>query len=167
MNSQLYHRISLWLTILGIAFIAVYPLVSDFTFTHEQANWVFSLLYLSLCLNFLGGKHNEPETVSVRAQRIFKDKYSIIISTILIVCFALILGQSEMSFVRIFFALICSLIFYYASLVFLSRKVSQLLFWLNFYLFMGVFILTQIPGSRIDLLSRFNPFGGLFLTLFS
>jgi hypothetical protein len=167
MNSKVYYRISLWITILGIAFIAVYPLVTDFTFTHEQANWVFSLLYLTLCLNFLGGKQNEPESASVRAQRIFKDKYSIIISTILTVCFAVILGQSEISSVRIFLVLICSLIFYYASFIFFSRKVTQLLFWINFYLFAGVFILTQVPGSRIDLLSRYNPFGGLFFTLFS
>jgi len=64
------------------------------------------------------------------------------------------------------FVLISSLIFYYASLIFLSRKVTQLLFWINFYLFAGVFILTLVPGSRIDLLSGFNPFGGLFVTLF-
>lgn len=167
MNSQLYHRISLWMSILGIGFIAVYPLVIDFTFTLEQANWVFSLLYLTLCLNFLGGNQNEQETVSGRAQRIFKDKYSIVISTFLIVCFALILGQSDINSVIIFLVLICSLIFYYASLIFLRRKITQLIFWINFYLFTGIFILTQIPGSRIDLLSRFNPFGGLFLTLFA
>ena len=167
MNSQVYYLISMWIAILGVGFIAVYPLSTDFTFTPEQANWVFSLLYLTLCLNFLGGKQNEQETISKRAQTLFTDKCRIIISTILIICFALILGQSEISSVSIILVLICSLILYYASLIFLSRKVTQLLFWLNFYLFMGVFILTQVPGSRIDLLSRFNPFGGLFVTLFA
>lgn len=166
MKTPVLHRISLVVTILSVAFIAFYPLITDFTFTPEQANWVFSLLYLSLCLNFLGGAPNDQETSTGRAQRIFKDINSIIISTILIVLFAIILGQSEISSIRIFLVLVCSLVFYYASLIFLSRKVTQLLFWINFYLFAGVFILTQVPGSRIDLLSRFNPFGGLFVTLF-
>ena len=157
----------MWITILSVAFIAVYPLITDFTFTHEQANWVFSLLYLTLALNYLGVKQNEQDTSSERARKLFTNYYSIIISTFLIACFAIILGQSEISSVRIFLVLVCSLIFYYGSLIFLSRKVTQLLFWINFYLFAGVFILTQVPGSRIDLLSRFNPFGGLFVTLFA
>jgi hypothetical protein len=167
MNSQVYHRISLWIAILGIAFLAVYPLATDFKYTPGQANWVFSLLYLTLCLNFLGGTKNEPETAYERAQRIFSDIYSIIISTILTACFAIILGQSGISSVKVFLVLTCSLVLYYASFIFLSRRITQLLFWLDFYLFAGVFILTQVPGSRIDLLSRFNPFGGLFLALFS
>ena len=92
MNSQVYHRISLWITILGVAFVAVYSLITYFSFTHEQANWVFSLLYLAICLNFLGGKHNKPETISGRAHKVLKDKRNTIISTILVICFTHILG---------------------------------------------------------------------------
>jgi len=63
MNSKVYYWISLWIALLGVGFIAVYPLVTDFKFIQAQANWVFSLLYLTLCLNFLGGALTCPSSL--------------------------------------------------------------------------------------------------------
>ncbi len=165
MNAQTVRQASLWLILLTILFIALFPLVRDVAISPAQANWIMSLLYLSLCLIHLRKYNWEDEDLPKRANSILADKGSLGISTILVFAFVLILNHSGLSVIRIFLVLLCSLSFCYASLIFLNRKTSMVLFWINFYLFSGVFVLIQFPGVKIDLLSGYNPFAGLFLTL--
>lgn len=167
MKTHTIRQVSLWIILLVIGFIALFPMFKNEVITLAQANWIMSLLYLSLCLNHLLKDNVKSEDISARAIEIFTNKGNLVISTILIAEFALILSHSGISVIKVFFVLVCSLCFCYASFILLNKKISVILFWINFYLFALVFLFTQFPGIEINVLSRYNPFAGLFLTLFS
>jgi hypothetical protein len=160
------HKISLYVSICLIAFIAGYSLIIDYQFPEDQINYLFSLFYMVLALNFLGG----DLTIDNRQERIrliLTNTRSVIISCILSILFALILIQSNMVIVKIFMILVLSILVYYSTIVFFNRKVTLVLFWINFYLFMGIYLFSQFPDFKIDMISRFNPLGGLLITLFT
>jgi hypothetical protein len=164
MKNIILIKISLLLSLCVISFIAVYSLIIDYQFPQDQINYLFSLLYLVLALNFLG-QDPVPDNQKERLNLILLKTQNIIISSVLTIIFALILVQSKVSFGKIFFILLLSLILYYSTLVFFKRKVTLFLFWINFYLFMGVFVFYQFPNFQIDFVSKFNPFGGLIVNL--
>jgi len=164
MKNTILIKISLLLSLCLIGFIAAYSLIIDYQFPQDQVTYLFSLLYLVLALNFLGQElvlDNQKERINII---LFKTQ-NIIISCVLTIIFALILMQSKISFGKIFFILLLSLLLYYSTLVFFKRKVTLFLFWINFYLFMGVFVFYQFPNLQIDFVSKFNPFGGLIVNL--
>jgi hypothetical protein len=166
MKNIILHKISLYLSICLIGFIASYSLIIGYQFPEDQINYLFSLFYMVLSLNFLGG--NLPiDNRQERIKLILTNTQSVIISCVLSILFALILIQSNVTIVKIFMILILSILVYYSTIIFLSRKVTLVLFWINFYLFMGIFVFSQFPDIEIDIISRVNPFGGLLITLFT
>jgi O-antigen ligase len=164
MKNTIFIKISLLLSLCLISFIAVYSLIIDYQFPQEQVNYLFSMLYLVLALNFLG-QAAVPDNQKERLNLIILRTQNIIISCVLMIIYALILLQSKVSFGKIFLILLLSLLLYYSTLVFFKRKVTLFLFWINFYLFMGVFVFYQFPNFQIDFISKYNPFGGLIVNL--
>jgi hypothetical protein len=164
MKNNILINISLIISICIIGFVAVYSLIIDYAFTKEQVNYLFSLMYLVLALNFLYNK-NYNDTIEERFKFIILKTKNIFISCVLTIIYALILAQSEVSLWKIFICLIMSLFIYLFSMVVFTRKVTLYLFWINFYLFMGVFIFLQFPNFQIDFLAKFNPLAGLIVNL--
>jgi DNA modification methylase len=165
MKNNILHRISLILAICLIGFIAGYSMLIDYQFPESQMNYIFSLFYLILTLNFLG-RDATLLNLRERFKMVLSDTQSIIISCLLAIIFSLLLIQTKVAIGKIFIIVILSLLFYYTLILILSRKVNLILFWINFYLFMGVFVFSQLPNFQINMISKFNPFGGLLLTLF-
>lgn len=166
MKKNIFFKGSLVLSICLVGLIAIYSLVTNYHFPPDQLNYFFSLFYLILALNFLG----EDPSIDDRKERIkliFTKTHSILISCVLAIFFSLILIQAEVTIGKIFIILVFSLVLYCTTLVFFKRGITLILFWINFYLFMGVFGFSQFPNFPIDLLSRFNPFAGLIVSVFA
>jgi hypothetical protein len=66
---------------------------------------------------------------------------------------------------KIFFVCATSILFNFVIVFIFNKKVLTYLFWINFYLFMIIFAFSQFSNFSIDLFSKYNPFGGLFLTI--
>lgn len=166
MKKSIFSKISLILSLCLVGVIAVYSLVTDYHFPLDQVNYLFSLFYLILSLNFLG----EDQTLNNTKERIkiiLTKIQSIIITCVLAILFSLILIQSDIGPIKIFIIIFLALVLFNLTTVIFKREITLILFWINFYLFMGIFILSQFPNLSVDLLSRFNPFGGLIVTIFN
>jgi hypothetical protein len=158
-NSKLIN-ISILLCIVILGFISLYSIIIDFHFSKEQINFLFSLLYLVLALNFL--KYDEiADNSKKRFELVIMKPQNILISCVLMVFYALILVQTEASVIRIFLCLVLSLLINLLAIVLFKRKITFYLFWINFYLFMVVFVILQFPNINMDILARFNPLAGL------
>jgi len=164
MNKNVIINISVIISICVLGFIATYSLIIDYQFNKEQVNYIFSLFYLVLALNFLNNI-NEIDTREERFKLIFLKAQNIIISCILAILYALILVQSETSLWKVFICLILTFVIYLFALVIFTRKVTLYLFWINFYLFMGALIFIQFPNFKVDILAKFNPLAGLIVNL--
>jgi hypothetical protein len=164
MKNNILIKISLIISICIIGIVALYSLIINYEFNKEQVNYLFSLMYLVLALNFLYD-NNYNDTLKERIKFIILKTQNILISSVLTIIYALILVQAEVSLWKIFICLIISLFIYLFSMVIFTRKVTLYLFWINFYLFMCVFIFIQFPNFQIDLLAKFNPLAGLIVNL--
>lgn len=159
------HKIFLYITLATLAFVAGYSIIIDFQFPGYLLNYFFSLFYLVLSLNFIGDMSDSSDTKEI-LKWLFINTQNIIIYCILSACFAVIFIHSGTPIVKTALIILSSFVAYFASMFIFGRKISQFLFWINFYLFAGIIILSQFPNIRLDVISRFNPFGGLFVTLF-
>jgi ABC-type multidrug transport system fused ATPase/permease subunit len=99
-------------------------------------------------------------------KKLFSDTKNIIIYCLLSACFAIIFIHSGKPIFKTSLIILSSFVAYFSSMFIVGRKITQILFWINFYLFTGIIILSQIPNISLDVISKYNPFGGLFVTLF-
>ncbi len=164
MKNMILHRISLIIGLLIVGFVVVYSFLINYTYTDSQINYLFSLFYLIFTLNILGNE-SSFESPNKRVISIFSNVQNIIVSCILAILFGLMLVKAEVPLVKVFLILFLAFIIYTTIIVLFNRKIILVLFWINFYIFMGVYVFSQIPGFTLDLLSRYNPFGGLLITL--
>jgi len=164
MENNLLHKTFVILSVICIIFIAAYSLVIDYKFPHDQMNFIFSLFFLVLTLNFLG-RNIKNEEKAERARSVFTDIQIIILYCILSACYSIILIHSGVSVVKTAMIILSALMFYNFILIIFRKSVSLILFWINFYLFMGMLVFSVLPGLPLDLISRYNPFGGLIVYL--
>mgnify|MGYP001189134220 CR=1 FL=1 len=165
MNDERFFKVSVWFTILAMLFIAVYPLFSNYFFSKNQCLLLFYLFYLTLFLNFLGNYKNE-ENYRSKIKWIGSNFHSIIINIVIIGIFAVIITRADINIVAAFLILLSSQILLVATITLLKRQALTILFWVNFYLFTGTLIASQLPGISLDIVTRVNPYGGLFIFLF-
>lgn len=155
------------LIMLVVAFMAIYPVITGYIFPPQLANWIYSLFYPVLSINFLMGYEKTPDSMHDRADWLFNNPRSLLVSAFFIIMFFIILGRADIKICRILLIMCTSLITWGATTVICRRNITYALFMLNFWLFSGVFVLDFIWEAEYDTLSKFNPFGGLFITLFS
>jgi hypothetical protein len=165
MANKLLHRIFLFIALAAIAFIAIYSLVLDYQFPEYQLNYFYSLFYLILSINFLGDVLDSSDRQE-RLKTLFKGKLNIFIYCLLSACFSIIFIHSGIPFLKTTLIILISFLVYFYSMFVFNKKITQILFWINFYLFMGMIIISQFPQINLDVISRYNPFGGLIVTLF-
>lgn len=165
MKKNVFFTVSLYFSVLAILFIAVYPLAIDYHFPKSITNNLFSLFYLVIFLNYLGCYDLEDDFES-KSEWIFTNIRSILFSTVMSAIFAVILRRTDIGIAGIFFILACGLTLSYATIIFVKKQIVLILFWINLYLFVGFLVLSQLPKIPLDIVSKFNPYGGLFVTLF-
>jgi hypothetical protein len=164
MENKLLHKIFLYITLATITFVAVYSLIIDYKFPEYQLNYFFTLFYLILSLNFLGGNSDKYDRKE-RLIWLIENKQNIFLYCILSASFSIIFINSGISSFKTALIIFSSLLFYSFSLFIFSKRITLILFWINFYLFAGVIIFSQFPCFHLDTISRYNPFGGLLVTL--
>jgi hypothetical protein len=165
MRNKLLHKIFLFITLAAVLFIAIYSLVLDYQFSEYQLNYFYSLFYLILSINFLGDILDNSG-LRVRLMTLFKGKQNIFIYCLLSACFSIIFIHSGIAIFKTTLIILSSFLIYFFSMIIFNRKTTQILFWINFYLFMGIIVISQLPKISLDTISRYNPFGGLIVTLF-
>jgi len=165
MNNEHFLNAGIWVTILAIVFIAVYPLLTDYFFSKNQCMLLFYLFYLTLFLNYLGNYKNDENHIS-KIKWIGSNFHSIIINALVISLFAVIITRSNINIVTAFLILLFSQILFVATITFLKRRILTILFWVNFYLFAGTLIVSHLPAISLDIVTELNPYGGLFIFLF-
>lgn len=164
MEKNIFHRISVRLSVVVIIYMAVYSSAVDYIFPADQLNFFFSLFFLVMALNFIG--RNPAETIrEIRMKSIFTDTQNILLYLILSACFSSVLIHSGVTVIRIALIILFSLVFYNLILIVLKKSVILILFWINFYLFMMMLVLSSMPGLYLDTISKYNPFGGLIVHL--
>ena len=166
MVNKLVPKIFLYLSAASVAFIAVYSLFIDYKFSGDLLNYFFSLFYLVLSLSFI---INIPDSArrEERLNRLFKCPENIFFYCILSGSFSVIFIGSGLTCFRTALIILTSLVLFNVSLYILSRRTSLILFWINLYLFAGMTALSHLTHLNIDLVSKYNPFGGLLITLFT
>jgi len=166
MENKLLHKIFLYITLATVAFVAGYSLIIDYQFPEYLLNYLFSLFYLILSLNFIGGNSD----ISERKERLiwlFKNKQNIFLYCLLSSCFSIIFIHSGISIFKTALIILSASILYYFSMFIFARRITMILFWINFYLFAGIIIFSQFPDFNLDIISKYNPFGGLIVNLFN
>lgn len=164
MKNQKAFPYLIWTILLTTAFIAVYPLFIDYYFQKSYCHFLFSIFYLTIFINFLG-EYKDEDNFRSKINWIATNRKNIIINTIIIALFAIILIRSEISIIRVFLILLCGQILSFVTIIFLNRATLTYLMWVVFYLFAGGMVLQQFPGLNLDLISKINPYGGLFIYL--
>jgi len=165
LKNNVFLTVSLFFAVLAISFIAIYPVFIDYHFPQAITNNLFSVFYLVIFLNYLGFYNQEGDYKS-KSGWIFTNIRSIILSTAMSAIFAIILNRTGIGIAGIFLILVCGLTLCYATIILLKRQVVLIIFWINFYLFVGFLIFAQFPKIPLDMVSKFNPYGGLLVTLF-
>jgi len=165
LKNIVFLTVSLCIAVLAISFIAIYPVFIDYHFPQAITNNLFSLFYLVIFLNYLGF-YNADDDYKSKSGWIFTNFRSIILSTVMSAIFAIILNRTSIDIAGIFFILVCGLTLCYATIILLKKQVVLILFWINFYLFIALLIFSQFPKIPLDVVSKFNPYGGLLVTLF-
>jgi hypothetical protein len=165
MNNERISKISIWMTLLAILFIAVYPLFINYFFSKNVCALLFYLFYLILILNYLTLNKNEENYLS-KIKWIGSNVNNLIINIIVIFLFGIIIVRSNINVGSAFLILFSSQVLLVITIVLLKRKILLILFWINFYLFMLTLISFQLPKIYFEFLSNVNPFGGLFIYLF-
>jgi len=164
MKNQKAFSYLIWTILLTTAFIAVYPLFINYHFQKSYCYFLFSIFYLTSFINFLG-EYKDENKLRSKINWIATNRKNIIINTIIIALFAIILIRAEISIIRVFLILLCGQILSFVTLIFLNRTTLTYLMWVVFYLFAGGMVLQQFPVLNLDLISRTNPYGGLFIYL--
>jgi len=165
MKNKSYFIISLCFAVIAIAFIALYSLFIDYHFPQAITNNLFSVFYLVIFLNYLGFYNQEGDYKS-KSGWIFTNFRSIILSTVMSAIFAIILNRTGIGIAGIFLILVCGLTLCYTTIILLKKQIVLIIFWINFYLFIGLLIFSQFPKIPLDMVLKFNPYGGLLVTLF-
>jgi len=166
MGNKLLPKIFLYLSAASVAFIAVYSLIIDYKLSNDLLNYFFSLFYLVLSLSFIV---EIPDSASreEKLNRLFKSPESLFLYCILSGSFSVIFIGSGLTYFRTALIIMTSLVLFDFSMYILSRRTTLILFWINFYVFAGMTALSHLTHLNIDLVSRYNPFGGLLITLFT
>jgi len=164
MENKFLHMIFLFITVIVIVFITGYSLIVDYKFPDNQLIYFFSLFYLVLALNFIG-RNSDTVKWKERLNWIIEKWQNIFIYCVLSVCFSIILFHSGVTIIKTAIIILTALFVYNITLVIFKRRISLMLFWINFYLFAGMLAFSLIPEVSLDLISRYNPFGGLIVEL--
>lgn len=165
MENKTLHTIFFLITVIVIIFIAGYSLVVDYKFPDNQMNYFFSLFYLVLALNFIG-RNSDTLRWEGRLKCAIENWQNILLYCVLSACFSIILLHSGVSVIKTALIILIALIVFNFVLVICKRRITLILFWINFYLFAGMLVFSLIPEVTLDLISRYNPLGGLIVTLF-
>jgi hypothetical protein len=165
MENKVLHRGFLFLTLATLAFVTVYSLIINYKFPEPLLNYFFSLFYLILSLNFMGNIADSSDSKE-RLKQLFKSSKNIFLYCLVSACFSIIFIHSGITVLKTSTIVLTSFGVYLFLMFVFNRKITQFLFWVNFYLFMGSLILGQLSNINFDLISKYNPLGGLFVTLF-
>jgi hypothetical protein len=165
MNNERISKISIWVTVLATSFISIYPLFINYFFSKNTCALLFYLFFLILLLNYLVFNKNEENSHS-KIKWIGSNIKNLIVNIIVIILFAIIVLRSNSGLVSALIILLCSQVLFVTTIVLLRRKIILVLFWINFYLFIGALITSQLPGISLEIVSKLNPYGGLFVYLF-
>ena len=164
--NRLLGRIFLYIAAAMVVFMAVYSCIVNYKFPIEVLSYFYSLFYLVLSFSFLVGVPDSSSREE-RLNRLFKSPESIFFYCVLSACFSVILVRSGIDYFRTALIIATSLALYDFSMYILSRRTTLILYWINFYLFAGMTAFSHLPHINIDMLSKYNPFGGLLITLFT
>jgi len=165
MENKLFHRIFIIISLIALGFIAAYSLIRDYKFSSSLLIYYYSIFYLILALNFIGSDLQKSDRKN-RLIWIITNKNNIIIYCIVTICYSIIFINSDIPILSTFLIVIISLIFYNFLFYYFNYRISLILFWISFYLFAGVIIFSQLPNFQLDLVSKFNPLGGLIVNIF-
>jgi len=164
MEDKLLSKFFLYISVASVVFISLYSLFIDYKFSNDLLNYLFTLLYLILSLNFIVGT-SDSANKKERLTRIFKSRESILLYCIMAGSFSVIFIRSGFGIFKTTLIILSSLALFDFSMYILNRRTTLIFFWINFYLFAGMTALSHLPHANIDLVSRYNPFGGLLITI--